>query len=551
MSDKPAEKDVERAEALKADRGTLDAHCEQVREVMYPTATAFNVRQANGEKLHQKIYDSTGEIAGGTLVAGVHAMTCDNAEKWFGLSTGDLDLDQDEAVAAWLERTADKMYQVYNAPEAAFTTNKHEQISELVYFGTGPLYIGDRPGALPYFQSRPLAQTYIAEDAYRKVNTVFWWPSFRAQQAIGLFGADKVSKEIRDAAGDPKRKDQLFEFIHCVYPRDEGDRGPGPRRLPFVSRWVEVKERRTVRDSGFAEFPYSCPRWEKRAGEVYGRSPGMRVLADLRMLQRVMRTQIRGVEKIVDPPWLVADDGVMAPLRVNPSGTNVIRGEAFGRSGGPPVQPMLSGGRPDIGADFINDIRTRIEHGFMTNLFQFARDPQMTATQFLGITEQTMRVLSPVLGRMQTEDLGPQTVRLFGIMWRAGMIDEPPEILRGRDLKVTYVSPLARQQRIGEARAVAEFYQIMEPILKLDPTVADIVDGDKTGRAVADLVGMRKTLLRADAKVQEIRTARTNAMMQQHQADQLRQTAETGAKVMSALPNLKEGLAQAQPAGNA
>lgn len=553
MPDKQTENDIDRADQLKADRGTLDSHCEQVREVFYPTAAAFVSKQTLGEKLHQKVYDSTGEQAGEILAAGIHAMTCDNAEKWFSLSTGDVDLDQDEAVAAWLERTADKLYRVYNSPLSGFTTNKHEQLMELVHFGTGPLFIGDRPGSVPFFQSRPMGQTYIAENGNRVVDTVFWRPQFRAEQTIGLFGPGNVSEKVRKAAEDPKKKDQPFDFIHAVYPRDEaGRKRPGARGMAFVSRWIEVAERKLVRESGFEEFPYSCPRWHKRANEVYGRSPGMKVLADCRMLQRAMRTQIRGVEKIVDPPWLVADDGVLNPLRVNPSGTNVVRGESMGRSGGPPIQPMLSGARPDLAEEFMNGVRTRIENGFHTNLFQFARDPQMTATQFLGITEQTMRALSPVLGRLQSEDLGPMTERLFGIMWRAGMIDPPPPALEGRDLKVVYVSPLAKQQRIGEARAVADWFQIMAPALQLDPTLVDIMDGDKAGRLVADLIGIRKDVMRAAAKVDEIRNARTQAMMQQHQADQMRASAETGAKVIQALPALKEGLTpQTQVQGNA
>lgn len=552
MTDRLAETICDRLDVLKSERSTLDGHLEQVREIFYPEAGSFLSKETPGEKLHQKIFDSTGEQALEILTAGLHGMTCDPAEKWFAVSTGDVELDQDEEVAPWLEDTADRMYQVYNASESQFTTAKHEQLKELGAFGTAPLYIGDRPGSVPFFQARPLSQCYVAENAVRTVDTVYWNPQLTAAQAVQLFG-DKAGKKVLKAASEPKTKDKEFAFVHAVYPREREDRkAGGPRGMAFASCWVNVEEKIVCRESGFHEFPYSCPRWQKRPGEKYGRSPGMKVLADCRMLQRVMRTQIRGVEKIVDPPWLVADDGVMAPLRVNPSGTNIVRGEAFGRPGGPPIQPLISGGRPDLAEEFMDGIRTRIETGFYTNLFRFARDPKMTATQFLGITEQTMRALSPVLGRLQSEDLGPMTERLFAIMWRAGMIAPPPAILEGRKLKVTYVSPVAKQQRIGEARAIAQWEEIMAPKIARNPGAADIMDDDKAGRLVADLIGVRKDLMRPQRSVEEIRAARQQAVEEQVQGENLRATAETAGKVMQALPSLKEGLTPAtEVQGNA
>lgn len=536
---------IGRADAMKSDRGNLDAHCEQIREIFYPEAASFISTEPRGEKLHQKVYDSTGEQAGELLAAGVQAMTCNNSVEWLDFSTDDPDLDEQEEVAVWLEDTKDKVLAVCSAHASGFVTNKHEQFMELVHFGTAPLFIGSKAGR-PFFQSRPLAQTFIAENGDRMVDTVFWRPSFTARQAVSLFGKEAGEKAIK-AADDPKKCHDMFEFIHAVYPRDDASRagygGAPAAKMPFASCWVNVREKKLVRESGFEEFPYACPRWRKRSGEAYGRSPAMKVLADCRMLQRIMRTQIRGVEKIVDPPWMVADDGVMSPLRVHPSSTNTVRGMTM-RGAGDPIRPLLSGGRPDLAEEFMNGIRQRIENGFHVNLFQFARDPKMTATQYLGITEQTMQAMNPMLGRLQTEDLGPMVERLFALMWRAGMLLEPPEALQGRPLRVKYVSPVAKQQRIGEARAVAQLEEIMMPALARDPTLADNIDGDKVFRGVGDLVGVRKDWMRPPDKVQEIRAARQQAQEQAAQAESMRQTAESGAKVMQALPALKEGLTQ-------
>lgn len=536
---------------MKAARGTLDNHCEQIRDIFYPEAASFVGKQTLGEKLHQKVYDSTGEQAGEILASGVQAITCNPSTTWLELSTGEPDLDALEDVALWLEKTRDDMLAICNAPSSGFVTNKHEQYMELVHFGTAPMFIGSKQGR-PFFHSRPLAQCLVAENGDREVDRVLWCPSFTARQAVQLFGRDAGAKILADAA-NPQKAGTLYEFVHAVYPREQLTRGPLYRsnQMPFASCWVNVAEMHVARESGFEEFPYSCPRWRKRPMEAYGRSPAMKVLADCRMLQRAMRVQIRGVEKIVDPPWMVADDGVIGPLRVSPSGTNIVRGMTM-RGTADPIRPLQSGGRPDLAEEFMNGIRTRIEQGFHVNLFQFARDPKMTATQFLGITEQTLQALAPVIGRLQVEDLGQTVDRLFGIMWRNGQIAPPPEAAQGRPLRVRYVSPIAKQQRVGEARAVGQWYEIMAPAIQLDPTVADLMDTDQAGRLVGEAIGLRKTLLRGDKALGEIRTKRQAAQEQLAQSEQIRATAETGAKVVQALPALREGLTpQTEVAGNA
>lgn len=549
--DKTAEMIVGMRDAMKSDRGTLDTHCEQIREIFYPEASSFNTKQTLGEKLHQKVYDSTGEQAGETLAAGVQSMTCNTSVIWLELSTDDPELDKQEEISLWLEDCRDKMLGVCNSPLSGFATNKHEQLMELVHFGTGPLFIGDKRGR-PFFQSRPLAQVLLAENGDRMVDKVLWTPTFTAAQARQLFGKDAGEQVLKDA-DDPRKANSPHDFIHAVYPREKvsNDGVRYDTEMPYASCWVNAREMKLCKESGFEEFPYAVPRWRKRPNEAYGRSPAMKVLADCRMLQRSMRVQIRGSEKIMDPPWMVADDGVMAPLRVSPSSTNIVRGMTM-RGAGDPIRPLLSGGRPDLAEEFMNGIRTRIEQGFHVNLFQFARDPKMTATQYLGITEQTMQALSPVLGRMQAEDLGPMVERLFAIMWRAGSFMDPPQDLQGRKLNVRYVSPIAKQQMIGEARAIAQWEEIMAPKIARNPDAADVMDDDEAGRLVADRIGVSKRVMRAPDKIAAIRQSRNEAAMQQVQGDNMRATGDTAAKIMGALPGLKEGLSNtSQVAGNA
>ncbi|NBQ51384.1 MAG: head-tail adaptor, partial [Marivivens sp.] len=62
-------------------------------------------------------------------------------------------------------------------------------------------------------------------------------------------------------------------------------------------------------------------------------------------------------------------------------------------------------------------------------------------------TEEKMRLLGPVLGRLQAELLQPMIERVFAVLNRQNKLPAAPAFLNDRDLDIEYVSPLAKAQR--------------------------------------------------------------------------------------------------------
>lgn len=542
-----------RAERLKADRSGFDRHWQEIRDVIYPAATSFAGPEGPGRKAHAQVFDSTGEQAAELLAAALHAGLTHPATPWFHLRALDDTINKDDSAGRWLEEAGRRMLDVFNSPSANFAPQQHEKYLDLVAFGSACMYVEDRPGRLPLFQTRSLAECFFAESAEGRVDTNFRWFELTARQAAQRWG-DRAGRRVTQAAEDSRRQDDPIRFVHAVYPRSGGAlamtenghaarrhaRAAGPLSLPYASCWINVDEMTLVEEGGFHEFPYTCPRWLKRAGEIYGRGPGMKALADVKMLQRAMKVTIRGVEKMVDPPLMIADDGVISPVRLMPSGVNHVRADLM-QGGGLPIRPIDTGGRPDIGEEFLKSTRTRIEFAFYTHLIQFARDPAMTATQFLGITEQTARVLAPILARLQVEDLDPLVQRVFGILGRAGMLPPPPPALRGTRLRIEYVSPITRAQTMGDARALAQTAEAIAPLLQSNPEVLDNFDADAAARDIADIVGLRKAWLRNVDTVKAMRQARQQVQQQTATGDALAQLAgAAGAKKDGAGPTLMQ-----------
>lgn len=487
-----------------------------------------------GRKRMTQIYDSTGLQAADMLAAALHSLLTNPAGRWFSLRPEAPALAADPAVRDWLEAAETAMYAAFAASATNFAPQIHEVYLDEVAFGTAALYIGDRPGQGLLFSARPLGEIAIAENAEGRVDTVFRRFRFTARQADETWGA-AAGPAVR-AALAAGRPEQNFSFLHCVTPRRAGIPRSSPgsaaglaagpaARLPIASYYLALDDgplagvgngatggtgmgrgARLIAESGYHEMPYMVPRWSKDAGEVYGRAPGWNALADQKMLNEMSKTVLKAAQKAVDPPLLVADDGVVMPLRVGPGGVNVVRAGALAAD---PLRPLRNEARIELGLEMMEQRRTAIRNAFHHGVLQLFQDPRMTATQVLQLVTEMQRLMGPMLGRQQAELLEPMIERVFGILLRAGALPPPPAALAGTAIRIDYVSPIARAQQSGEAQAMLRTLEAAQAFAALDPQVADNLDGDAGLRAIAEATGAPGRLLRSEADVAALRLART------------------------------------------
>ena len=537
---------LHRCDRLKGDRATTESVWQAIRDLIYPSGGSFLSKETPGGKQGQKVLDNTGEQASELLTAALFAGLTHPDQPWFNMRGVGLEPGDDRDADIWLDIVSRRTLSRFNSPLSNFAPQQDEKLMDLVDYGSGCVFIQERPGQPPLFSSRPIAECLFAEGPDGNVDTVYRDVEYTAGQALAKFKGSAGAKVIA-AANDPKTRDNMFQFVHATYPREDRDaQRLDPHNMPFASVWVNKTEKHQISVSGFPEFPYACPRWRKRAGEVYGRGPGHKALADVQMLQRAMKAQIRGVEKIIDPSLMVANDGVLNTPRLGSGKITYIEPHLMAMAGDP-IRPIQTGGRPDLGERFLDGVRERVQFAFFTHLIQFARDPKMTATQFLGITEQTRNVLAPILARLQSQDAQPMIARVFAIGTRAGWYPPPPESIAGRELRIEYVSPLTKQQNVGEARAAAQTIEMLTPLSTTHPEVFDNYDLDAIARDTGAIMGMRASWIRGMDQVAAMRKARAQVQEQATQADQIEQmagAAHQGAKALSVIQGGK-GVANA------
>jgi len=226
----------------------------------------------------------------------------------------------------------------------------------------------------------------------------------------------------------------------------------------------------------------------------------------------------------------------MLPLRTIPGGLNYYRSGTQDT-----VKPLVEGVRPDIGLDFIESRRQHILKTFHVDWMQMREGPTMTATEVLQRQEERMRLMGPMVGRLQFELLGPMIDRVFAILMRRKMLPPAPQAIQGRNMRIDYVSPVARAQKTQQLFSFTRLLESIIPLANIKPEVFDNLNADGTLRWAHKLLDAPMETILSTEEVAKMREGR--AQQQKDAADLVRgrELAATAKDAANAAATMPEG----------
>ena len=525
---------------LVTQRQTWESHWQEVADYMMPRKADVTKQRSKGDKRSELIFDSSPLHAVELLSASLHGMLTNPSTPWFSLRFKNVDTGDADEANEWLQDTTEKMYDAFN--RSNFQQEIFELYHDLITFGTASMFIEEDADDIIRFSTRHIGEIYISENNKGRIDTVFRKFKISARAAIQQFGEKNVSNTLRGVA----MKDPYEEvtILHVVYPRENYDpKKKDAKNMPFASCYIELDNKHEISQSGFNEFPYVVPRYLKASFEIYGRSPAMTALPDVKMLNEMSKTTIKAAQKQVDPPLLVPDDGFILPVRTVPGGLNFYRAGTRDR-----IEPLNIGANNPLGLNMEEQRRNAIRDTFYVNQLMMQNGPQMTATEVVQRNEEKMRLLGPVLGRLQSELLRPLIDRTFAILLRKKIFRQAPQFLAGQDIQIEYVSPLAKAQRSSELQSIMRAIEIFGSLAQISP-VFDHINIDNLVTHLADIVGVPAKVLNSKSEVNAIRQKKQQEMMQQQQMQQMQQIAQAGgavAPLAKALPEEAKALVNPQ-----
>lgn len=470
---------------------------------------------------NKNLLNPTPAVAASYFASGFTEGVISRTREWFKLSIPGFELDGDSEAARWLSEVERRIRLVLS------NTNFYQTLGQAFWsmgvFGNGAAYIEEDEKSIIRCHHVPIGQFAYTTNETGRIVTVLRVFKMTARDIVRRFGEKNTPEDVRDAASQPQSSLQRFKVYHLTTEKQSAYWLDGQEPDQFL-------ELRPLR-----EWPWAIPRWEPLSNEPYATGLGLAAVGPARMLQHAELRRMKGLDKMENPPVLV--DALLAQNVDGFVPGSITAVPGLMNSAAAPVQPAYKVVPPlqEFQLD-IARLESIIKTIFFNDLFLMISqlDTVRSATEIIERREEKMTMLGPVLQRIETEVLAPALDRVFGIMWRKGLIPEPPPavVQLGGELQVQYISMLYQAQQASGTIAIERLLATTGNAVAVWPEIKDKPNIDNIFDDYAKKLGISPANVRSEEEVNQLRQQRAQVEAQQAAAEQAGQLAQAG-KVLS------------------
>ena len=427
-----------------------------------------------GTRRTRDIFDLTPMLDAEDMVANLKHILFPAGQVFFAIKVGNntkLPDNIQRYISMLTEVTHD---QIFNSN---FITELDEVLRSVIHFGPASIFSEWTPKIGLNYRNTVIGTYQLIENSKRLVDGIILTIEYTPKQAIDEFG-DKAGPEIIKAANDPKKVNTKFEYIYIIKPRDITNPNLSLNigsNMPWEQQVVNVKEKLTVFESGFPQFPYHTARWKRPANEKDGRGISTELLPQIKVLNRMNRDFNEVGNKWANPAreTLSTFDGV---YRTFPGANNVVRELPSSRA----VDQGLNGNF-NITEASLDRQTAIIDRAYFKNAFNPIDDLTGDRRTTLEIRER-IRGTWPKIGnpvaRIWYEMIAPLVERTILLLIRNGVVPAPPAELEGAGFGLDFVGPFALELRSQQSKAFQEWAFVVGELESVFPGATDNVDSD-------------------------------------------------------------------------
>ena len=363
------------------------------------------------------LFDATASDAADNLAASIYTLLTPPESMWLQL-VPESDLSPDAEYATQVLRT--------HINDSNFYTTIHQCYMDLVTLGTACLFMAQNPiGASSAFNftAMPISDIAILP------NAVFHTTSMTAREVMEKYPTWTPPANLRDSIKNDA--EMQLKLVQSLVGTE-------------FTAWLDVGgdiENNIVSRGTFETNPYIIFRWSVASGELYGHSPIMRALPDIKTANKVVELVLKNATIAVSGIWQADDDGVINLNNINLTPGAIIP-KAVGSSG---LTPLTSAANFDVSQIILKDLRERIRHTLLADRLGLLSEKEMTATEIMARNADMMRILGATYGRLLHEFIRPLCDRGLQILSSRGLI-EP--ISLNSDAELKYIAPIAQMTAI-------------------------------------------------------------------------------------------------------
>lgn len=458
-----------------------------------------------------------------TMDAGFMGGHTSKARPWFRLGVSDPALSDSEEIKVWLDDETQAIR------DTLARSNFYTALPKLYHarhlFGVAAMACEEDDQDVVRFYVRATG-TYAVGVDYRGRCSAFWY-RFRwtAEQIVDHFGADNIPDAVR-SAHDAKRIDEKFTVESLIEKNPDYKRGShkAEERKFRQVYWVDGGQGAAhgVLDvTGFDQMPILTPRWLVDGNDIYGPSPTLDCIGDMKQLQHQEGENIYLTDMIARPPMAIPDTMRNKAASLAPGSRVYLTMDQVGTK----VEPLYvpdSRAKQEVRLD-IDALEKRIGEHFYADLFRmldFLDDRQRTATEISARQEEKVAMLGPALETLTDELLDPVIEFVFAARAARGLQRPLPEMLDGVELKVEYTSILAQAQKAVGINSIERVLQVAGAVVQLtqDPSSLDKLNGDAIIEITNDFTGAPARIINSDDAVAAKRQQRAQQQQMQQMA---------------------------------
>jgi len=523
----------QRMNELDTELSSWNSHYMQLVESFMPRRGKFVRTDRNKGARKNNLINNTPLFARRTLASGLMTGVTSPARPWFKLAPGDASVSSVGAVSEWLEIVEKKMYQVFAA------SNLYKALptiyGEIGVIGTGCMLQDEDFENVTRFTTFTVGEYMLGLNGQLKVDTFGRQYQETVYQVVNKFGIENVSNVVKDLY-NKGNYGAWIDINHLIEPVDIKDFKEFKLDDKFTFRSIYWEPGATdmgnkfLRVKGYEEFPVHAPRWQARAGDTYGESPGMEALGDARALQVQEKEKGKAIAKMVAPPTIAPSNFKGKPVSVLPGSNNFGDDPTGTFRALYQVDPRVNELTQDIQLT-----EQRINRAFFVDMFLMIqsdlRNQRASATEIAEKHEEKLLMLGPVLESLHDELLDPLIDRTFNMLVRLSepgwngtgegmIIPPPPEELAGTELKVEYISILANAQKAVATGSIEQLVNFTTGLSAIKPEALDKLDADGIMDMMAEDLGVPQSTILSTDEVQDQRDQRAQqqaALAQQEQ----------------------------------
>ena len=538
-----AQKLCKQNKQVQGERSNFESYWQTLHDYFYIEAENITKQYYPGSELDFAwLYDTFSLNAADVLAAGLTNYLTPPTSKWFALRTKDPRRMESKPVVNYLQDVQAEIYHSLNR------SNFYNQITpgykSSGVFGTMVLLEEEDLEDGVRFYDLPIKQVGLVNDAKGRIYEYFLDFQYSTVEAVTRFGLENVGKKIRELFEKGERGvDKKWKFFLYLGPRHVRDETKEDNlNMPIKALWVNVDEELIVKESGYLSMPAFTHRFYTRTSTPYGFSPAMKTLADVRWLNVMKKTMLRGAMKMSDPPMALPQNSFLLPLNLNPRALNYYKKSAFAKDD---VFPIGNYANVQINKEMTEDQKQAIkDHMFYDVFLSFqGLTKQMNVPEVMQRKAEQMTLLGPSVGRFLSDVGGPVIERTFSILAQQGRFPDPPdELIEDPRYEIEYTSALALAQKNTDLQALQKSLLIAGEMAQYNPEVVDKIDFDKVIDATWGITGADISVVRDENEVAQIREARALALQNEQDRLEVAENAQIAKTASEANRNVQQAV---------